>query len=78
MTSQLRPPKKTDQQFIEKAFQIMYKVMRKHPEFEGSIWVGAIWSTLVQGYIEAGISYDEFCDELKGIKENYKIWWDKK
>ena len=73
-----RPPKSTDQDNIEKAYQIITKVMRKYPEFEGTIWAGAIWSTLVNGYIRCGNSYDEFCKEIEGVKVCYKSWWNEK
>lgn len=75
--SKRRKPKKSDQNNTEKAFQILRKAILEHPEIESTLWSGANWSLLINGYINNGVSYVEFCSELDGVKEFYKNRWDK-
>lgn len=72
-----RPPKKTDQEQVRKGFDLIMKVMEKHPEIEPTLWAGAIWSVLVHGYNNSGMSYDQFTREWEELKHHYKPWFDK-
>lgn len=76
MNKEIRKPKKTDQQTVEKGFQIINKIMRDHPEIEPTLWASICWSTIVQGYIKCGFSYEEFCIQFNEVKESYKSWWE--
>lgn len=70
-----RCSKKTDQMNIEKAFNILINAMKSDPEIEPTLWAGAVWSVLVEGYINSGMSYELFCKEWDKIKIHYKSWW---
>lgn len=72
-----RPSKKSDQNNTEKAYQILLKAMQAHPEIEQSLWAGACWTALVNGYLKSGISYELFCEDFDGAKNHYSKWWDK-
>lgn len=72
-----RPPKKTDQRQIEKAFNLLKEVMVEHPEIEPTLWASAFWSVLVEGYSTSGMSYKQFSLEWNEIKHHYKSWFDK-
>jgi hypothetical protein len=67
-----RPPKKSDQKNVEKAFKILKETIQSHPEIEPTLWASAVWSILVEGYVNSGASYELFCDEWDRIKEHYK------
>jgi len=71
-----RSPKATDQQQIEKCFQLLKKCIQQHPEIEPTLWAGAFWSILVEGYAASGVAYDEFTREWDEIKHHYKPWFD--
>jgi hypothetical protein len=73
---EIRPPKETDQEEIEKAFNIVKKCMQDHSEIEPTLWAGALWSALVDGYIASGTSYNRFCYEWENIKHHYKKWFE--
>lgn len=70
-----REPKKTDQEEIEKAFQLLKSFMADHPEIEPTLWSGAFWSILVDGYSKSGVTYDEFTEEWDKLKLHYKSWF---
>ncbi len=72
-----RPPKKTDQKQIQKGFDLIMQVMEKHPEIEPTLWAGAIWSVLVHGYNNSGMSYEQFTRAWEEVKHHYKPWFDK-
>jgi hypothetical protein len=72
-----RRPKKTDQADTEKAFQILQEAMQSHSEIEPTMWAGAFWSCLVEGYANSGCSYAEFSCEWEKIKEHYISWFEK-
>ncbi len=72
-----RPPKKTDQQQIEKAFNLLKNCMASHPEIEPTLWAGAVWSVLVDGYNSSGMSYEQFTREWDELKNHYKPWFDR-
>ena len=70
-----RPPKDSDQDETEKAFLILRKAMLSHPEIEQSLWVGACWSCLVNGYLQSDIPYKDFCIDFDNAKKFYKERW---
>lgn len=74
---EIRPPTKLDQDETEKAYQMVMQLMNDHPEIESTLWCGAIWSVLVNGYEQCDYSYEEFCNEVKRISVHYKSWFDK-
>jgi len=71
-----RPPKATDQEEIQKAFLILKECMQLNHQIEPTLWVGAFWSILVDGYNSCGVSYDEFTKEWDRFKHHYKPWFD--
>ena len=71
-----RPRKPNDQEQIEIAFNLMKDCMASHPEIEPTLWAGAIWSVLVEGYAQSGVSYEQFSKEWNSIKHHYKSWFD--
>jgi hypothetical protein len=73
-----RKEKKSDQYNTETAFQILRQAMLDHPEIEQSLWAGACWSALVNGYLLSEIPYDQFCEDFDNAKEFYKERWESK
>jgi len=72
----IRNPKSSDQEELEKAFQILRKTMQSHPEIENTLWAGAIMSCFVDGHINSEVSYEDFCESLDSIKKHYKKWFE--
>lgn len=70
-----RKPKKSDQKNIEKAYQLLKKAAKDSPDIDPTSWAGACWTALVNGYICAGVSYEDFCVELDGVRDHYKKWF---
>ena len=70
-----RMPKKSDQQKIEKGFHLIKSLMQDHPEIEPTLWAGAVWSILVDGYVASGMSYEKFTQEWDDLKHHYKPWF---
>jgi len=73
---QIRKRKQTDQEEIEKAFSILTDCVRNHPEIEETLWAGAFWSVLVEGYCASRMPYELFCYECDEVKEHYKSWFE--
>ena len=71
-----RPSKETDQEETEKAYQILNEAMLQHPEIEPSLWTGACWSALVNGYLNSQVPFKEFCIEFDCAKEFYRDRWE--
>lgn len=74
---EIRLSKKTDRENTEKAFKILKNAMQSHPEIEPTLWAGATWSCLVEGYRNSEFSYEDFCEEWDKIKKHYKSWFKK-
>ena len=74
---QYRPSQESDQEKIEKAFNLIKKLMVDHPEIEPTLWAGAVWSILVDGYSSSGMSYEQFTREWDLVKNHYKELFDK-
>ncbi len=72
----IRHSKEDDQDEIQKAFDILVNAAKDHPEIEATLWIGALWSQLVNTYIESAMPFDLFCEELDEVKENYKNWFE--
>lgn len=72
-----RPTKETDQEEIEKAFNLLKDCMASHPEIEPTLWAGAFWSILVHGYNASGTTYNQFTREWDELKHHYKQWFDR-
>ena len=73
---EIRPSQTDDQEKAQKAFEMIIDLINKHPEIECTLWASAVWSTLVNGYIESHFSYDEFYGEVLKVAHHYKYWWD--
>ncbi len=73
---EIRPGQDSDQENIEKAFQLVKNLIKSHSEIEPTLWAGAIWSVLIDGYMACDFSYEDFCNEWEKIKHHYKKWWD--
>lgn len=72
----IRTPLDSDQYNTQKGFELIIDLMQKHPEIEPTLWVGAIFSVLVNGYKKCGFSYEEFCNEIHEVLLHYKDQWD--
>ena len=72
----IRPPKDTDQENVEKGFQLILNLMNEHKEIEPTLWASAVASVLATGYLDEGFSYNEFSQEIDDIKEHYKSWFE--
>lgn len=70
-----RPSQENDQANVEKAYQLIKELMSQHPEIEGSLWAGAVWSVFVNGYKQSDFSYEDFCQEVKDACAHSKCWW---
>ena len=70
-----REPTKNDQEMAEKAFQLMRELALSHPEIEMAAWIGGCMSLLVDRFLDAGVPYHAFCEELECVKKAYKEWW---
>ena len=77
MKMEKRDPKKTDQEQIEIAFRLLKECINNHSEIERTLWAGACWSLLIEGYITSGVSYDQFTTECDQVKHHYKSRFDK-
>lgn len=73
-----RAPKETDSDETEKAFRFLKECMANHSEIEPTLWAGAMWSCLVDGYARSGMTYQEFCREWSSVRKHYKSWFNKK
>lgn len=73
--AKIRPGKRSDQDETEKAYQILVSAMQSHPEIEQTIWAGACWTALVNGYLNSDIPYELFCHDFDSAKEHYSKWW---
>ncbi len=71
-----RPSKDSDQDETEKAFKMLKAFMQSHSEIEPTLWAGAMWSCLVEGYVKSGVTYQKFCSECTGVMRHYKPWFD--
>ncbi len=71
-----RPPKNDDNENTEKAYQLLMKLMTEHAEIESSLWYGALWSLLANGYKENNLSYEDFSKEVKRAMKHYKSWFE--
>jgi len=72
-----RKPKRSDQKNTEYAYQILIKAMQEHPEIEQTLWAGACWTALVNGYLNSGVSFEEFDVDWRCAYDHYRKWWDK-
>lgn len=72
-----REPKKTDQEQTERGFNLIMEIMSAHPEIEPTLWAGAVWSVLVNGYNQSGVTYDEFTRQWDEVKHHYKSRFDR-
>jgi hypothetical protein len=71
-----RPSKDTDQENAQKAFDMLCDLARINPEIEGSIWISAFYSCIVASFVNTGLTYENFCVDMKGAMEKYKSWFD--
>jgi uncharacterized protein (DUF4213/DUF364 family) len=73
---EIRPPQASDQENTEKAYELIINLINENEEIERTLWVGAIWSVLVNGYHQCDFSYKDFCEEVKMVSKHYKSWWE--
>lgn len=71
-----RLPKEKDQEEVVKAFNLIKQLMENHSEIESTLWAGAFWSILVDGYSASGVSYDQFTKEFNQVRHHYRSWFD--
>ncbi len=72
---EIRPPKDDDNEKTEKGFLLIMKLIKNHPEIELTLWGGAFWGVLVNGYRNCGFTHEEFSEECKKVLAHYKDRW---
>lgn len=70
-----RTEKPDDEEITTKATEMLIELMSKHDEIEGALWMGAMFTCIASGYINTGVSYKNFCQELEDVKQFYKEKW---
>lgn len=76
MIREYRLPKPDDQENIYKAHDYLWECINAHPEIESTLWVGALFSTLVAGFVKEGCAFTDFENEIKQMLRHYKNWFD--
>ena len=71
-----RPRLKSDQENAEKAYQLLLNFLNENSDIEPTIWAGAVWGVLVNGYVNCNFTYKEFKDEMNVVLEHYEHWFD--
>lgn len=69
---EFRDSKPDDQENVQKAISYIHEMYKNHPEIESTLWCAALVACLVRGYVMAGLSHKDFCEELEIIKNYYK------
>jgi hypothetical protein len=72
-----RPSLPYDQENAEKAYQLIMETMNLNAGIETTLWCGAVWSVLVNGYKQSGFSYEDFIKEMHTVSKYYESWWEK-
>ncbi len=73
-----RTPKDTDQENVKKSCDMICDLVKLNPEIDGCIWISAFYACITQAYVNAGISYEEFCEDIKDAIEKYKPWFEER
>lgn len=55
-----RTLKETDQEQIQKGFEMVMRLMDQHREIEPTLWASVMWSVLVHEYNNSGMPYKQF------------------
>jgi hypothetical protein len=76
VTSRTREPRPDDQDGADVCYEFILSAILSHGEKDTALWMAALWSLLVERYIDSGVSYEQFCSELEGVKGNYVSWWE--
>lgn len=73
----MRPRKSLpdDHENIQKAYDLIQETMYKNNNIESTLWSTAVWFSLLNGYKNCGISYEEFVEESSKVIKHYKSWW---
>lgn len=74
--AKFREPKEDDQHKIDLCFNLIVDAVKSHPEIEGAIWVSACFSSIVQSFIDNGLSYEEYVSVMTNSIMYYKGWFD--
>lgn len=74
--AKFREPKEDDQHKIDLCFKLISEAVKSNPEIEGAIWVSACFSSIVQSFIDNGLSYEDYLHEMKSAMAHYKEWFD--
>lgn len=70
-----RLPKAFDELHTETAYLFLKNLINENLQIEPTLWLMAIWSTLVDGYISQGATHDQFVQECNRACEHYKSWF---
>lgn len=70
-----RPPQKDDQKKAEEAYCLLEDFFLLHPEIEGAIFAGGMFTHIAENFQESGGSHEDFCSELDELKVFYKYLW---
>jgi len=73
---EIRLPLPDDMENTEKAFQLIKDLMSSHKEIEPTLWAGALFSVIADGYKNCGFSYEEFSEEVNTVLSHYRNYWD--
>lgn len=71
-----RTPKKEDQEKADKAFLLLKQSAMENDDIDMNQWIGACFSLIVDRFIDAGLDFNQFSQELDEIRKHYKPWFD--
>jgi hypothetical protein len=78
MERERRPGKKTDNEEIERAINLLYELMQFNTQIEPTLWSSAFTFIIANGYKQCGYTYEEFRNTIHLGFEHYKYLFDEK
>lgn len=69
----IRKPKPNDQQLCQKAYELLMDLLQKNqPEIESALWVGPMIAAISDAFLESGVPYKDFKDQMRQAVKHYK------
>lgn len=75
MTSNVTPPTPEQKSETEHAIQLIMDLYVKHPEISCSIWISAFSALIVGSYVQSGINYHDFTNDILDMMAFYRKSW---
>jgi hypothetical protein len=72
----IRKPQPDDQKNTHKAYGLLLETIQLNPGIDGALWVSAALILVVDGFVNSGLSFDEFTFALDDVKANYRDLFD--